>query len=90
MHDVALAIKETIPEEDPIDIHIWNRIICPDDQDSDDESLISKKASSKRYQEHGHFASPEMDEFIFNLNNEQRRLKSKSLTTIYELQNNEN
>ena len=85
MHGIALAVKETIPEEDPIDQHIWNRIICPDDQGSDDEDVMSKQPSNKRYQEHGHFASPEMDEFIFNLNNEQRRLKSKSLTTIYEL-----
>lgn len=83
-----MAVKETVPEEDPIDTHIFNRIICPDEIDSDDEEDLSKKGSSKRNMDY--FTSPEMDDFIFNLAKEQRRLKSKSLTTIYELQNNEN
>ena len=37
VHGIALAIKETVPEEDPIDTHIYNRIMNADQHDSDDE-----------------------------------------------------
>ena len=30
VHGIALAIKETVPEDDPIDTHIFNRIMNPD------------------------------------------------------------
>ena len=82
--EIAEAVKESDPDANDIDKHIFNRIIVSDEA-SDNEDDKQKKARANEPMAIGY----EMDNFIRNLNSEQTRLKSKSLTTILEMQNDE-
>jgi len=73
VHGIAEAVKESIPEEDPIDMHIYDRIICSDEDASDEELQLARLTSAVRTLRTP-VSSPEMDEFISNLNYEQKRL----------------
>ena len=83
VHVIAEAVKETNPEEDKVDTFIYERIICSDD----DNASVSDQPHSKMRSKITELT--DMDDFINNLHSEQKRHKSKSLTTIYEMQNNE-
>ena len=74
VHVVAEAVNMTKPDNNDIDLFIYKRIICSD-QESEHEGQIGGKKIS----------APEMDEFIFNMNSELKKRKSKSLTAIREL-----
>ena len=86
VHGIAEAIKEIDPEEDRVDKYILKRILSSED-DADSESNQSLSKSGRRGNRMTQ--AMDMDNFIQNLHHEQRRHKSKSLTTIFEMQNNE-
>ena len=40
VHGIAVAVRETNPEEDKVDTFIYDRIICSGDENEDDSDVL--------------------------------------------------